>query len=62
MDLDTNKEPQPVNVAKEMPPEEKMEMVKLLREFNEVFAWSYEEMWGLDPKLYQYQIHLSKDV
>ena len=41
-------------MAKEMPPEEKMEMVKLLREFKDVFTWSYEDMWGLDPKLYQH--------
>ena len=49
-------------MAKEMPPEEKSAMVTLLKEFWDVFAWSYEDMCGLGPQLYQHQIHLSKDV
>ena len=27
-----------------------------------VFAWSYEDMKGLEPKFYQHQIHLTKDA
>ena len=45
-----------------MPLEEKSAMVALLKEFWDVFAWSYEDMQGLDPQLYQHQIHLSKDT
>ena len=53
----------PVSVAKEMMPEEKSEMVTLLKEYKNVFAWSYEDMKGLDPKFYQHQIQiLSKDA
>ena len=29
---------------------------------RDVFAWSYEDMQGLDPQLYQHQIHLSMDA
>ena len=42
--------------------EEKSAIVALLKEFRDVFAWSYEGMRGLDPQLYQHQIHLSKDA
>ena len=62
LEEDTIKEPQPVNVAKKMPPEEKITMVWLLKELKDVFAWLYEDMRGLDPNLYQHQIHLSKDA
>ena len=37
-------------------------MVELLIRFREVFAWSYKDMRGLDPQLYQRQIHLNTDA
>ena len=62
VDLGTKDKPRPVNVAKEMPNEEKKAMIELLMNFRDVFAWSYEDMRGLDPQLYQHQIHLSTDA
>ena len=62
VNLGTGKEEQPVHVAKEMAPEDKSAMIALLKEFWDVFAWSYEDMQGLDPQLYQHQIHLSRDA
>ena len=62
VDLGTTNKPRPVNVAKELPDEEKKAMVALLTDFRDVFAWSYEDMRGLDPQLYQHQIHLSADA
>ena len=59
VDLGTNDKPRPVNVAKEMPKDEKKAMVELLMN---LFAWSYEDMRGLDPQLYQHQIPLSTDA
>ena len=54
VDLGTKDKPRPVNVAKEMPNEEKKAMIELLMNFRDVFAWSYEDMRGLDPQLYQH--------
>ena len=62
MDLGTKDKPRPVNVAKEMPNEEKKAMIELLMDFRDMLAWSYEDMRGLDPQLYQHQIHLSTDA
>ena len=62
VDLGTKDKPRPVNVAKEMPNEEKKAMIELLMNSRDVFAWSYEDMQGLDPQLYQHQIHLSTDA
>ena len=44
VDLGTKDKPRPVNVAKEMPNEEKKAMIELLMDFQDVFAWSYEDM------------------
>mgnify|MGYP000429774759 CR=1 FL=1 len=37
-------------------------MVVLLKNFWNVFSWLYDDMRGLDPQLYQHQIHRSKDT
>ena len=62
VDLRTKDKPRPVNMAKELLNEEKKAMVALLADFRDIFTWSYEDMRGLDPQLYQHQIHLSTDV
>ena len=33
-------------------------MVALLKEYKEVFAWDYEEMPGLDPKLVTHKLNV----
>ena len=62
VNLGTTEDARPVHIAKEMTPDNKTTMITLLKEFHDVFAWSYEDMRGLDPQLYQHQIHLSKDA
>ena len=49
VDPGTMDKPRSVKVAKELPDEEKKAMVALLTDFRDVFAWSYEDMRGLDP-------------
>ena len=49
VDLGTKDKPRPIKVAKEMPQEEKKAMVRLLTDFRDVLAWSYEDTRGLDP-------------
>ena len=62
VNLGTTEDARPVHIAKEMTPDNKTAMITLLKEFRDVFAWSYEDMRGLDPQLYQHQIHLNKDA
>ncbi|MCO5573038.1 hypothetical protein L7F22_026803 [Adiantum nelumboides] len=37
-------------------------LITLLREFQDIFAWEYADMKGLDPKFYQHKIHLKPDA
>ena len=53
VNLGTTEDAKPVHIAKEMTPENKTATMTLLKEFCDVFAWSYEDMRGLDPRLYQ---------
>ena len=44
--------PRLLTIAKVLTPSKKMAMTDLLREFKDVFAWSHDDMKGLDPKFY----------
>ena len=35
---------------------ERNDLKELFTEFQEVFAWSYEDMLGIDPKIAQHHI------
>ena len=54
VNLGTAEDARPVHIAKEMTLERKTTMITLLKEFWDIFAWSYEDMRGLDPQLYQH--------
>ena len=37
-------------------------MLALVKEYKDVFAWSHEDMKGLDLKFYQHKINLATDA
>ncbi|RDX63824.1 hypothetical protein CR513_57706, partial [Mucuna pruriens] len=41
-----------VQVGKQMPPDLRSKLVELLKEYSDVFAWSYQDMLGLDRELW----------
>ena len=41
---------------------DKQRLIGLLKQYKDVFAWSFEDMKGLDPTFYQHQINLHKDA
>jgi hypothetical protein len=57
-----DKEPRNVLVAKELDTDFKEQLMNVLREYKDVFAWSYEDMKGLNPEFYHYKINLAKDA
>ena len=58
----TDTEPKTILIAKEMELEDKAKLIDLLRQYKDVFAWSFEDMKGLDLAFCQHQINLHKDV
>lgn len=40
-----------INISAQLTTKEKARVTKLLKEYQEVFAWSYEDMPGLDPNM-----------
>ena len=54
--------PKTVLIAKDMLLADKQRLVTLLKQYKDVFAWSFEDMKGLDPAFCQHQINLHKDA
>jgi hypothetical protein len=45
-----------INISADCSPEEILIYTELFKEFRDVFAWSYEEMPGIDPRIVEHEI------
>ena len=50
-------DPRLLSIAKDLLPSHEEAMIALLKEYKDVFAWSHEDMKGLDPKFYNHKIN-----
>ena len=62
MNLGTNEEPHPIYASSSLTPKEEKQYLELLSEYKDVFAWSYKEMSGLDPKVVVYCLSVKKNI
>ena len=46
--LGTEENPKIINLSKSLPPDKKLKYVELIREFQDVFSWSYEDLKSYD--------------
>ena len=46
--VDEGEKEKPVKISVNFPKDMKHEFIALLKEFKEIFAWSYQDMLGLD--------------
>lgn len=53
--------PQEVKVSTSLSQEERTALIKLLKEYKDVFAWSYEDMPGLDRSIVEHSIPTKLD-
>jgi hypothetical protein len=60
INLGTEDEPQIVKIAV-MPEEEKKKWVQFLTEYKSVFAWSYQDMPGLDTEIATHRLPIKPD-
>ncbi|RDY06282.1 hypothetical protein CR513_09767, partial [Mucuna pruriens] len=45
-------------IGKQIPPDLRAKLIKLLKEYADVFAWSYQDMPGLDREIVEHKLHL----
>ena len=61
INIGTEEDPKLVLIGSTLTLEEKSELTSLLKEYKDVFAWSYQDMPGIDPEIVQHHIALHPD-
>ena len=51
VDLGTEDQPRELRISTTLSADERDSLLQLLRSYLDVFAWSYEDMPGLDPSI-----------
>ena len=62
VNIGSEEDPKILKIGTSLSPEEKERLTKFLKQHEEVFAWTYEDMPGLDPKLVEHRLVLKPDV
>lgn len=60
VNLGDGTESRPTFISKLLPEEQQSQMVALLKEFRDSFAWDYDEMPGLDRKLIEHRLPIKE--
>ena len=55
-------DPRPAYIANDLLPEEEELLIKTLKEYKDVFAWSYRDLKGVDPDICQHTIPMKEDA
>ena len=61
VNVGTQEDPRLVQIGSTLSLEERERLVALLKDFKDVFAWSYEDMPGIDPEIVQHRIPLDPE-
>ncbi|KAH0734065.1 hypothetical protein KY285_009772 [Solanum tuberosum] len=56
--LGTDEDPRPTYLSIFLEVDEEIDYVNLLKEYRDVFSWSYKEMSGLNPKVAVHQLSI----
>lgn len=62
MNLGTGENPKPTFISSLFTNDEANDLIRLLVEFKDCFAWSYEEMPGLDPEVAVHKLERKPDA
>ena len=63
VDLGTDPQrPRPISISSKLSREEKSELILLLKEFKDVFAWDYNKMPRLDPRLVVHMLNVDPEA
>ncbi len=62
LNLETDAEPQMVKINARLETCKVLESKQLLKEFNDVFAWTYKNLKGIPPELAEHKIELDTTI
>ena len=56
IDFSVPDQPREIRIGSSLSPDERSELINLLKSYLDVFAWSYEDIPGLDPTIVQHHL------
>ena len=63
IDLGTDpQKPRPISISSKLLEKEKVELILLLKEFRDVFAWDYNKIPRLDPRLVVHTLNVDLEA
>ena len=62
VNLGSQDHPKPIFISESLSLTEKEELIVLVREYINVFAWNYEDMPGLNPQVAMHRLNIKPDV
>jgi hypothetical protein len=60
-DIEDGDKPRPIFISANLDSSFREELIKLLKEYNDCFAWDYSEMPGLDRSIVEHQLPIKPD-
>ena len=60
--IGTEEDPKVIKISKNMTQESKEKYIKLMKEFYDVFAWTYDDLKVYDPYVIQHTIPIQKNA
>ena len=57
-----SQKPWPISISASLTKKEKLELILLLKEFKDIFAWDYNEMLGLDLRLVAHTLNVDPEA
>ena len=61
IDVDDQKHLKLISISESLSPKEKQDLIALIKEYIDVFAWSYEDMPGLDPQVVMHYLSIKAE-
>ena len=62
VNLDSQDHLRPIFISKSLPLAEREELMILIKEYVDAFAWNYRNMPGLDPQVTMHRLNIRPDV
>ena len=62
LNLGTTDVPRPIFISALLTPAEEKEYLELLTEYKDVFAWTYKEILGLDPRVIVHRLAIKQEA
>jgi len=62
IDIGDQKHSKLISISESLSPTEKQDLIALIKEYIDVFTWSYEDMLGLDPQVVKHHLSIKSDA